>query len=96
MTLNQRYKYCGIDVDITISSDYPDGNTLQNGPHQKKTTYWKTQDVETPGDPGKIRKRSFIDLDRTEKKVPLVKKSKTEDATKKEPMFRRDIGRNMY
>ena len=65
-------------------------------PHQKKTTYWKTQDVETPGDPGKIRKRLFIDLDRTEKEEPLVKQPKTEDATKKEPMFRRDIGRNMY
>ena len=55
-------------------------------PHQKKTTYWKTQDVETPGDPGKIRKRLFIDLDRTEKEEPLVKQPKTEDANKKEPM----------
>lgn len=63
----------------------------------KPTTYWKCQDVETSGEPNRIRKRLFIDLDRTEDQTPMAKHPKMDkEQTEKTPILKEDIGRNMF
>lgn len=63
----------------------------------KPTTYWKCQDVETPGEPKRIRKRLFIDLDRTEDQAPIAKRPKmVKEQTEKTPIMKESIGRNMF
>jgi hypothetical protein len=61
------------------------------------TTYWKCQDVESSGENTKIRKRLFIDLDRTEDQHTVEKRMKTdnEDSTD-EPLLHENIEREMY
>lgn len=60
---------------------------------------WKCRDVETPGEPGRIRKRLFIDLEiedkDSENQPPVSKKPKT-DQQKQEPLLKEHLGRNWY
>lgn len=62
---------------------------------------WKCKDVETPGEPGRIRKRLFVDLENEDKtsleQSPPSKKPKLDaDQTKQEPLLRENLGRNWY
>ena len=67
----------------------------------KHTTMWKCKDVETPGEPGRIRKRLFIDLENDDKtsdnQPPPSKKAKRDaDQQKQEPLLREHLGRKWY
>lgn len=60
---------------------------------------WKCRDVETPGEPGRIRKRLFIDLENNDKdseNQPPVSKKPMMDQQKQEPLLKEHLGRNWY
>lgn len=65
----------------------------------KSTTMWKCRDVETPGEPGRIRKRLFIDLENNDKdseNQPPVSKKPKMDQQKQEPLLKEHLDRNWY
>jgi hypothetical protein len=67
----------------------------------KYTTMWKCKDVETPGEPGRIRKRLFIDLENDDKTSdnqpsPSKKAKRDADQQKQEPLLREHLGRKWY